>query len=314
MNFNDSSTNDWKDFEKVISHLVLEDKIFDAMNKIYNDSHSFQYDHNSVLSCIARYFENYRLVNMHLKTFCTTYFDFLEKAVSEFEEQLRKYLLRIDKDLNVYVHKELLLNELRGKYEKTVVMDFNYTKLPFDISKHPVNYIHGRLAIRCIVGIDPYYKFPGKNDLYKTLESKIRFTKVYKRLQFMNSQEIRQSVLNKSINRITFFGHSLGEQDYSYFQSIFDYFDLYNSDIFLVFCYTEHDEKPTLTESDRTTQRVFNLINRYGETLSNKDHGNNLLNKLLLEGRLVFYQILQEDVFNEDDVKKLTKEYEEKVK
>jgi len=31
---------------------------------------------------------------------------------------------------------------------------------------------------------------------------------------------------------------------------------------------------------------VYKLINEYGETLSNKDQGKNLLHKLILEGRV----------------------------
>lgn len=32
--------------------------------------------------------------------------------------------------------------------------------------------------------------------------------------------------------------------------------------------------------------KVTKLINRYGDTLDNKDHGKNLLHKLILENRL----------------------------
>lgn len=33
-------------------------------------------------------------------------------------------------------------------------------------------------------------------------------------------------------------------------------------------------------------QKVTRLMSQYGETMSNKDHGRNLMHKLLLEGRL----------------------------
>lgn len=32
--------------------------------------------------------------------------------------------------------------------------------------------------------------------------------------------------------------------------------------------------------------KAIKLLNSYGETLDNKDHGNNLIHKLLIEGRL----------------------------
>lgn len=37
--------------------------------------------------------------------------------------------------------------------------------------------------------------------------------------------------------------------------------------------------------------KVTKLINRYGETLDNEDHGRNLLHKLILENRLFIRQV-----------------------
>lgn len=39
----------------------------------------------------------------------------------------------------------------------------------------------------------------------------------------------------EEINEIAFFGHSLSKLDYSYFQTIFDFYDLYSSDVTLAF-------------------------------------------------------------------------------
>ena len=258
----------------------------------------------------AQYFMNFRQWHENLYSPFDSYLEFLEKAVLEFERELQRYLLSIDSDLTLLARKELLLRKLRSKYERTSVMNFNYTRLPEDPFYHPVFRIHGNVGNRCLIGIDPYYKKPGTNDMYKTLGAKIRFTKVYKRLKFSSKEELQQFVLRKNINRITFFGHSLGEQDYSYFQSVFDYINLYESEVVLVFCYSEYDKGDSIKEVDRLTERVFKLINRYGETLTNKDHGNNLLNKLLLEGRLVFREVFPDDVFNEKDLEEVYKQYE----
>ena len=46
--------------------------------------------------------------------------------------------------------------------------------------------------------------------------------------------------MSKTIDEIIVFGHSLGEQDYSYFQSIFDYVDLYHSKTKLTFIYSDY--------------------------------------------------------------------------
>ena len=41
----------------------------------------------------------------------------------------------------------------------------------------------------------------------------------------------------------------------------------------------------------KTIKRVYELINTYGNTFDNKDHGKNLLHKMLLEGRISFREI-----------------------
>ena len=73
------------------------------------------------------------------------------------------------------------------------------------------------------------------------------------------------------------------EADYSYFQSIFDYYNLYsNSNISLNFYYSEGYEQ---------TDAIYRLINIYGKSLSNKEQGKNLIHKLLLENRLNIIKI-----------------------
>lgn len=98
---------------------------------------------------------------------------------------------------------------------------------------------------------------------------------------------------------IKFFGHSLGDADYSYFQAIFDEVDLYESNTHLIFYYNanrSNDEKKGAAEKkeDKAQQEMFEKVNRlittYGRTLDNEDHGKNLLHKLLLEGRLTIKQ------------------------
>ena len=96
---------------------------------------------------------------------------------------------------------------------------------------------------------------------------------------------------------IKFFGHSLGDADYSYFQAIFDEVDLYESNTRLIFYYNKHrlnDEEETRQREKSVQEEMFEKVNRlivtYGQTQNNKDHGKNLLHKLLLEGRLTIKQ------------------------
>ena len=96
-------------------------------------------------------------------------------------------------------------------------------------------------------------------------------------------------VLNKNDALIIkFYGHSLNEADYSYFQSIFDSYGLYDKqNILLEFYYTPHKDgiKSEVIDS------VYKLINKYGSTLYNEDQRKNLMHKLILEKRVTIKEI-----------------------
>ncbi len=68
-----------------------------------------------------------------------------------------------------------------------------------------------------------------------------------------------------------------------------DSVDLYGGSTRLVFYYRpwETEEGPISEEEVRTSMvgRVTKLLNTYGKTMDNADHGKNLMHELLLEGR-----------------------------
>lgn len=163
----------------------------------------------------------------------------------------------------------------------TKILSFNYTNV-FENEKNyfdnRVTNIHGSLNSEVIFGIDEF-KSSTKNCSI--------FTKTYRLMQ-KSSAFIGMS---PNLESIKFFGHGLGEADYSYFQSIFDITDLYSSGIGLVFFYYVYDEEKRYEIQKDTTDNVYKLINEYGQTLDNKDHGKNLLHKLLIEGRIVVKEL-----------------------
>ena len=148
---------------------------------------------------------------------------------------------------------------------------------------------------KIIIGVDstnnPSFKNGDIN--YKTIGDKALFTKTYRKMILESMRWTPDKVLKRDVDIISFYGHSLGEQDYSYFQSLFDFYSLYDSSIILEFLYSEYDNdiNNSSKQLDKTLRRVYLLINEYGETLTNKDHGKNLLHKLLLEGRLIIKKI-----------------------
>jgi hypothetical protein len=62
--------------------------------------------------------------------------------------------------------------------------------------------------------------------------------------------------------------------------------DLYGGDTRLVFYYRPWQGKDENELHAETVGAVTKLLVEYGSTLDNKDHGKNLMHKLLLEGRL----------------------------
>lgn len=158
------------------------------------------------------------------------------------------------------------------------ILSFNYTHLPdsTDLFHSRVgNNVHGTLLDNIILGIDHH-------DYQEFME----FTKTFRIMTELPQEPLK--IYGKSIDIIKFYGHSLGSADYSYFVSIFDAFNIYNSDVVLKFYYDDFDGRSHKKEQ---VERVYKLINHYGETFDNKDHGQNLFHKLVLERRIYVLKV-----------------------
>ncbi|MCL2555846.1 MAG: AbiH family protein [Firmicutes bacterium] len=170
------------------------------------------------------------------------------------------------------------------------ILNFNYTYPINNELKCKIINVHGQLCNKIcsqnaicldsniIFGIDDTVISDSKDGIIKN-DIKI-FSKTYRTLLMSNNaQKILPSKGSKLV--IKFFGHSLNKADYSYFQSIFDYYDIYNnSNVSLEFIYNGEERK------NSSTERVYNLISDYGAKFTNKDQGKNLMHKLLLEKRI----------------------------
>ena len=198
-------------------------------------------------------------------------------------------------DINNIVKRQegtAILFEEFSNLRLTNILSFNYTAL-FDILdvKSPCQYsnVHGKLCNKpcekdcdsssVIFGIDD--GFIQSNSQYADLRL---FSKTYRKMFDTSApMSILPSLNENSAITIKFYGHSLNEADYSYFQSIFDYYNLYgNNRVALVFYYSQGYEQ---------TDSIYRLINSYGKTLINQEQGKNLIHKLLLENRLKIVEI-----------------------
>ena len=220
------------------------------------------------------------------KEYIKNYKNFAMRHLNLFEKDFGNYV----KDVQYkFVHSldNILYNDKSKK-----IINFNYTTVIKNeinkfknIQKYPT--AENIRSIKEVINIHGDYKNPIFGiDNQKIDESMNIFTKTYR---ILSSDTIESFTLpsNELLETIYFFGHSLSEADYSYFQSMFDYYSIYDSKIRLIFLYSDHDGK----EKSRQENRVVKLINDYGKTLENKDKGKNLLHKLLLENRIKIYEI-----------------------
>lgn len=235
-------------------------------------------------------------------------FRIMMEQLHTLEKEFSKYLIRqIHIDCRYY-NRSLELLSLILTYGidcdendciETSLLNFNYTNPLEGLSSQDieerlfadrVTNIHGNIKNKDIIfGIDGMSNIGDDNVL--------PFTKTY-RLMLMGV-DISRDLLScpegngnaRPINMIKFYGHSLAAADYSYFQSIFDDVDLYRGNTVLTFLYRAPKNakgRRMNSEKARTdmVKKVVHLINSYGATLDNTDHGKNLLHKLLMEGRL----------------------------
>lgn len=205
----------------------------------------------------------------------TLFNDFIFKELKCFENEFINYLDKVVDSNPFYKEKSKWLLGNLSNGEKSIILNFNYTKPSITGNSNSIN-VHGTLEEKdIIIGIN--------DDNHSDFE-KIRFTKTFRKLECIQ-EEI---VLEEGINEIIIYGHSLGTADYAYFQSIFDFVNLYSSRVVLNFVYSDYflaNEEKTIHKV-KITKDLFKLMKAYGETLDNKDNGRNIIHKMMLEGRL----------------------------
>lgn len=187
--------------------------------------------------------------------------------------------------------KEYSLSKSFPNLSNVHILNFNYTAL-FNLlnieSLCVYNNVHGKLCNEnCSFPCQSSNIIFGVDDrviqAYNVNSALRLFSKTYRKMSDTSSPTNILPTNDGTPIVIKFYGHSLSEADYSYFQSIFDYYNLYgNSNISLMFYYSKGFEQ---------NDAIYKLINAYGQTLSNQDQGKNLMHKLLLENRLKIVEI-----------------------
>ena len=226
------------------------------------------------------------------------FLDFIMEQLNLFEKDFGNYIGSLELKGE---SKNRLINIFRTTCRKKII-NFNYSIFLQDLIDRYKDIAFSEIEIvRRIKSIESIVNIHGdfKNPIFgiDSLNSEEQFQNFTKTSRILNNDTVGNFELPKpeKLGTINFFGHSLSEADYSYFQSLFDYYDIYSSNIKLNFMYSEYD-KNDLTRSKRETHNnVVKLMKNYGEKLENKDKGKNLLHKLLIENRIKLINVDKEN-------------------
>ena len=217
------------------------------------------------------------------------FLDFIMEQLNLFEKDFGNYIGSLELKGE---SKNRLINIFRTTCRKKII-NFNYSIFLQDLIDRYKDIAFSEIEIaRRIKPIESIVNIHGdfKNPIFgiDSLNSEEQFQNFTKTSRILNNDTIENFELPKpeKLGTINFFGHSLSKADYSYFQSLFDYYDIYSSNIKLNFMYSEYDKNDLTRAKRETHNNVVKLMKNYGEKLENKDNGKNLLHKLLIENRI----------------------------
>lgn len=208
-----------------------------------------------------------------LRTFEHYFVEYLNKIITpSYERQAADLLLEMTQATSL------------PKISDTI-FSFNYT-YPFSDYVKIIN-VHGTVQEDNIIfGIDQD-KIDPNLDIY-------RFTKTFRQMtETKLAVTYQENILpdKEAVDEIVFFGHSLSQLDYSYFQTIFDHYELYQSKIVLIFYYKVYGDRSKEDMELDLAKKISKLLHEYSPSIDNPKKGKNLLHKLLLEKRLIIKQI-----------------------
>lgn len=281
------------------SSLVVFGKTLKKLNELNGLGYGIQLNTNEAADRIADYLSK-RFYGKRTQWNKEELLDLTQEDLTTFECDFASYLSsEINRKPDYQQAAEALLKNLiriglpnASEHEiGTSVLSFNYTspKKFIRVDDNLASYvnIHGKLGCEIVFGIDGTGRM---NNL-----DALPYTKTY-RLMALDVPNIGSIVHRRTmsfssqthgaVDVIKFYGHSLGEADYSYFQAIFDAVNLYDGLTRLQFFIRPYAQRSVEEVREEMMGKVIRLLNGYGETLDNKDHGKNLIHKLLIEGRL----------------------------
>lgn len=292
----------WMDIEGLIKEVAVERKFtkdevhlsfvslsyIQVLTMAYNNRNNASYFYSfPEMVMFKEYFKTHSQIEKNLN---------LKNEMFKF---LYDELIRFKKDFSLYISEEvkrkgyvdnvrkLLLKILAGE-EFFYLINFNYTTYSFSevasfVAYNNINNVHGSAKENdgeIVIGFDSSDYSSNEDNNNALLLSKV-------------SQKISLGIdaptLPKTIKTIKFYGHSLGEQDYAYFHSIFDFYDISNSDVVLEFYFSKYGDTPDeiINNEAKYRLRIIGLIDDYsirkGSTIKNLTSKLNFMNRLTMK-------------------------------
>ena len=301
--FKDNRDPKWMDVEEYIKDLLCEkNTVYTWMNDLFlklktnsvNSEALFPfYRGNECKQVIAEYLDGIVMKYNNL-------IDLMFEELTKFENDFAEYLKEQTKNTEYYSLAKKTLDSFKfdKSYDELYVWSFNYTNPVYDYDNCLFQNIHGTLDDannRIIIGIDQNEL--SKEDLDEN-KGIIRFTKAWKKLKYIGPVN---SLPDKNrINYISIYGHSLGKQDYSYFHSIFNYYDIINNQsIKIIFYFSDYVkdkngnydyEKNKKNQLDYVDS-IFRLLLDYASNSIEENESRTLITRLLLERRIMIQEL-----------------------
>ncbi len=214
--------------------------------------------------------------------------DFLKLELEKFERTFAAYLIESIRTTDNYYEKAYELFGFLGctGVNPDFLIDFNYTHDDEKFNELFGNdnriFIHGSVKNKPIIGFD-------SSNI--SSDAPVLLSKAWQKMS-SNISGVKLPQFDEEFE-IKFFGHSLGEQDYSYFHALFDRYDIYNKKVSLCFIYSRYkdDEK----ENDEITKTycndVYKLLNDYALRSGKESNYRTLISRLQIENRLHIYEL-----------------------
>lgn len=225
-----------------------------------------------------------------------------EVLLEQLKEVEHDFIMYLDNEVNTnncYKDNSKILANYLLKGDKITsenincnILSFNYTepwgeKLNFRDNHLNVNLfknIHGTLKNKSIIfGID--------DNMIDSKSEGYRFTKGSRIMEMTTIEENKSTpikvILDKSVNRVVFYGHSLSDADYGYFQLIFDEYKE-NENLIFEFCYTVFEGTTKQNEIIKLREGISRILGRYEKE---NDERKYTLKNLNLNNRIKFREI-----------------------